>query len=296
MVIEHNIRDIYCAGRKALAEDLLCHLGNDRAVQEALWMTIWSESFVGHDQLPQPFYAYHKWKYRQEAVGFEGGPLRIENIKNKYLRLQTNTSFYLPVCEYRDFNSFYEQLSKKLRRKLRGLIDAFAEEEVQFVPIKTEADVDEFLAMFQTQWPKDAWVNELRPYLWKIYSRLEETGKNRSFMLKDKSGQGVAGLMAYKTELAVNWHLLTRRMGVMDKYAPGVYMVYRALQHFFTEAKEQYVIYGPGDYDWKRRYLGREFPVYRYERLTPRNLIGLAVLWKRLGEEKKKRATANEEE
>ncbi len=257
-------------------------------------MTLWSPAHVGADGRPAPFYAYDKWKYRQEVVGFDCQPLRMERIGRSFLRLQINTGFYLPVTEHPDFRQYHNGLSSKLRRKLRGLDDFYREAKVQLVPARTAADFEDFAAIFNTQWPKDAWVNQLQPYLPKIYLRLEKLGRNRSLMLRDQHGVAIAGLLMYRTDHAVNWHLLSRRIGMLDKHAPGTYLVHRALQHFFDEGKETLLMFGPGDYEWKRRFLGRPYPVYRYEALDLRNLVGLAGLWKRLYEERYNAAAAAE--
>lgn len=235
---------------------------------------------MGGDGQPVPFYPYDKWKFRQEVVGFENRPLRLERVCHAFVRLQINTGFYLLLSTFKDYQQYHHLLSHKLRRKLRTLDDYFLEEQFQYIPARTATDFEDFLDIFKTQWPGDAWVNPLRPYLPKIYLRLEELGCNCSFLLRDRQGIAVAGLMMYRTRHAVNWHLLSRRRGMLDKYAPGIYLIHRALRHFFDAGQETTLIFGPGDYEWKHRFLGQPYPVYRYEALKLANWVGLAGLCK----------------
>jgi hypothetical protein len=277
----------YCAGRKEMAVQMLAACQHPLTL-EVLRRTLWSPACCQEDGVPQHFFPSVKWKQRLEVVGFQLLPLRVENIQGKFLRTQVSSNWYLDLTPYRQGNEFLDSLSKKAKKNLHWLCNVYPREKFSFVPIRTPDDLTTFLEIYLTQRPGSVWGKELREPLFRIYQELESMGKNRSFLLKDRDGQPVAAALGYEMDQSFNLHMLTRKPGLYDKFSPLFFFTFWLIQHVLADTEIPVFLFGPGEFEYKKRFLGQELPIYRYEQLSWKNFFGVLKLYRRYWKEKKK--------
>ena len=121
-----------------------------------------------------------------------------------------------------------------------------------------------------------------------MFRKLEEAGRNGSFILRDRNGAGVAGLLGFFTDQAYNACLLGRRLSDLEKYSPSYYLMAWSIQQHFAGRPQMYYLLGPGEEDYKKSFLAKPLPVYRYEVRTWRNAWAIARLYFRAKEERRR--------
>ena len=283
-----NIHEAYLSGRKELAEHLLNTLGHTPNVIEAVRRLFWSPAFCDADGLPQPILPGGGSVRRLDVIGFEDRPPAVENIRNRFLRLRVTTSWFLPAPDYRSYEDYFAALSKKTRKRLNWMRNAFEREGASLTPARTEAELEEFLEIYRSQRPESAWVTTLKSTVVRVFRTLEEAGRNGSFILRDCRGAGVAGLFGFFTDRAYNACLLGRRPGDLEKYSPGYYLMAWSIRQHFAGRPQMYYLLGPGEEDYKKSFLAKPLPVYRYEVRTWRNAWAIARLYFRAKDERRK--------
>jgi len=285
---EITIQTGYAAGRRELASSLMTELADDPYAPEVMRRMLWSSAWVGPDGCPQPFFPCDKWKYRTAVVGFEPVALTLDSIKSQYLRVQTTTNWMLNLQPFADMEAYFATLSKKMRKQLRWLDNVYKRESVQVIPIRTEQDILAFIDIFKTQWPDSDWSGRLTSSFVRFFLALEALGQHRSFLLRTSDGIDVAGMMGYMTDHAYNLDLLARRVGTMEKFSPGFYLTYWMVKYFLEEEGTDWIVFGPGEYEYKKRFRATPIPIYRYEQKVWQNWMGLMRIKNRYRKEKRK--------
>jgi len=286
---QFNVSDAYCAGRKQLAEALQTRLSHDPNILKVLDKTLWSPAYSLPNGTPDFFFLAQKWKYRFDAIGFDPHPLRVDKVHNKYLRLQVSTNWYLNLTEYREISDYFQQLSKKTRKKLRWLQNVYSKQHIQFIPISTDSHLEELMRIYLTQWPNSNLGGELRKTLFNVFFALEEMGKNCSYLVREENGRFFAGSLGYLTDKAFNLMILTRQQGVMDKYSPGFFLTFWLIKKFLANDRIDAFFLGPGEFQYKKIFLGQSLPIFRYETYLWQNFWGVVKLYNRLRKEKRKK-------
>ena len=147
--------------------------------------------------------------------------------------------------------------------------------------------------MYLAQWPGADWCGALKESWFRVTLKLEEWGRNCSFLLREPGGTCLAASLGYLTDKAFNLHLLTHRPGAWDKYSPGFYLAYRLVREMLESHRAELFLFGPGEFDYKRTLLGEPLPVFRYETRTWLNLLGILKLRNRLRKERLRRQAAS---
>ena len=284
-----DVAEAYCAGRRELAETILGGCGDRREILEVLRRTLWSPAFCGPDGTPTFFFPSRKWRHRFEVVGFDSASAHVENVQGRYQRLRVNGNWCLSLGEYGDADSYFRALSTKTRKKLRWLRNSYEHLGTECTEIRTRPQLDEFLELYLSQWPESDWGRELRGPLMEVYLAMGERGLNRSYLLRDESGDAVAGALGYLTDQAFNLHMLVRCPGRLDKYSPGFFLTFWLIERFLSDEPRALFLFGPGEFDYKRTFLARDLPIYRYEARTWRNVHGILRLHNRCRKQRKQR-------
>lgn len=283
-----TIVESYLAGRAELASALLTELQSVPGLHEVIGRIFWSPAFCDTDGLPRPILPGGESARRLEVIGFEDHPPAVENIRNRFLRLRVATSWFLPVPEFRSYEDYFAALSKKTRKRLNWMRNAFEREGGRFTPVRTEAELEEFLEIYRSQRPGSAWVTTLKLSVVRVFRKLEEAGRNGSFILRNRNGAGVAGLLGFFTDKAYNACLLGRRLSDLEKYSPSYYLMAWSIQQHFAGRPQMYYLLGPGEEDYKKSFLAKPLPVYRYEAQTWKNAWAIARLYFRAKDERRK--------
>jgi CelD/BcsL family acetyltransferase involved in cellulose biosynthesis len=77
---------------------------------------------------------------------------------------------------------------------------------------------------------------------------------------------------------------------MFDKYSPGNYLAFWIIKNLLeSSGHPAFFIFGPGEFEYKKRFLAKALPVYRYERITPANIHGLVRMINRWRKERYKR-------
>ena len=282
-----NIHEAYISGRKELAEHLLNTLGHKPNVVEAVRRIFWTPAWCESDGAPRFFFTSKRYRYRFDCIGFENRPPEIENIQKRFLRTQVTTCWYLPLSDYPSFEEYLKKLSSGSRKKFRKLEKKYDDERIEFVPMTTDADMENLLRIILARWPDSEWGHELRDPLFQIYREFKTMGIVRVFLLRDAVGQSIAGSLGYLTGNVYNGVWLVRRQGVRDDLSSGFYHTAQLIRRLIEERSLFYIM-GPGDYDRKRTFRASPLPIYRYETFTWKNANGLLKLCIRGWREKKK--------
>ena len=283
-----NIHEAYLSGRKELAEHLLNALSHKPNVIEVVRRIFWTPAWCDADGLPQPLWPGGASARRLEVIGFEDHPPAVENIQNRFLRLRVTTSWFLPAPDYPSYEEYFAALSKKTRKRLNWMRNAFEREGVRFTPARTEAELEEFFEIYRRQRLESAWVTTLKSTAVHVFRKLEEDGRNGSFILRDRNGVGVAGLLGFFTDQAYSACLLGRRPSDLEKYSPSYYLMAWSIQEHFTGRPTMYYLIGPGEEDYKKSFLAKSLPVYRYEARTWENAWAIVRLYFRAKNERRK--------
>ncbi len=272
----------FCAGRRALVEQLLGRLGDDPLTHEVLRHTFWSAAWCNGSGTPTFIFPFpYGPLFRFETIGFGPAPAGIQRIPPRHLRLPVTTNWFLDLAAQAAPDDYLAALSAKTRKQYRWLRNAYQREGVSIAPARTAADLAAFLDIYAQQRPDSRWLAKWRPGFLRLYAEFEKMGANASLLMRDREGRPVAGAMAYLTEAAINLHLLARWPGRLDKLSPGNYLVFDLINRALAGKTRPGLFLGPGEYDYKKMFLGQPLPVYRYEVLSVRNLAGLVKLYHR---------------
>lgn len=282
-----SCQEAYLAGRAELA--LHCHQFI-AGVQDS-WRTLghvfWENAWCDSDGQPQFLFLDQGRRRRLNVQAFtECRPLAVESVAG-FQRLQVTTNWVLPMWKYKSAEEWFADLSAKNRKKLRWLRNALPKEKVEIVALDSESKFRQFEALFAAQFPRHQLHSEGNQSLWRIYQELISQGKNFSWLLLDSQGQVAAASLGYCHAGAANFTHLTRQPGVLDKFSPGFYLVYWMIEQLYVSAEPvRYFFLGPGEYDYKPAFQAFPLPVYRYERDSWLNSLGLLRLHHRCRREK----------
>lgn len=280
----------FCAGRRELAGELISDLRDIKDIEGVIQRLFWTPAWCESGGRPQFFFDPVGRKFRFDAIGFEDGVVGVAQAGSEYLRLAVTSNWYLCLAEYNDFDRYFEALSPKSRKKLRWLMNVYEREKVQFLPVANRADIETFLSIFATQWPESVWVGQWREAFVRVYLRLIEMGRSRSFLVRAASGEYAACSMGFLTEHAYSLGFLARRAGVIEKFSPGFFLSFWMVKRMFETDRPAYFLFGPGEFEYKKTFLAGKLPIYRYERRCWGNMTGILRLYLRAHKERRKQS------
>ena len=284
-----SCQDAYLTGRAELA--LYCQQLIAGQAENRHWLThvFWENAWCDTDGRPQYlFYQPESWR-RCNVQGFSAcRQLAVETI-DKYKRLQVTSNWVLPLHQYASAEQWFAELSAKNRKRLRWLRNALPKQKVEIVPLDNEEKFRRFESLFDAQFPRNQLGSDSSRSLWRIYQELIAMGKNFSWLMLDADGEAVAASLGFCQGQACNFTHLTRKPGLLDKYSPGLYLVYWMIEQLYAlPQRPAYFFLGPGTYDYKPAFLAVPLPVYRYELNSWRNVFGLLRLYNRCRREENK--------
>ena len=206
-----------------------------------------------------------------------------------FQRLRVTLHRVLDLGAFRDEESFFRTLSHKNRKKLRWLRNAVPALGCEVIPLETEAHFRLFEKLYSAQFPKYPAGCPANEAVWQMYRELIRQNRSFSFLLLSPEKEPIAAALGYFSGTGCCYTHLTRLKGAYDKYSPGYYLTFCILMKILAEHPEmEYFFMGPGDYDYKRAFLGEPFSIYRYERDSLLNFPALLRLRFRCRKERKK--------
>lgn len=282
-----TLREAYTAGRAELRRQCAAAVAGEPRGTKLLSYLFWENACCRADGEIEYLFHDEGTPSRLNVIGFDpDGILPLVEKTGNYRRLCVTTNWALDLRKFGTFDSWFNALSDKNRKKLRWLRNAVPKQGVRIVPIDSEARFRQFEEIYKEQFPKHPEDNE---GVWKLYRELEARGNNFSRLMLDSEGSAVAGSLGYRNAGSFNFTHLTRKKGALDKFSPGFYLTFHLIQELYSLPEiPHYFFMGPGKYDYKPAFLGEPFPIYRYEKNTFRNLPGLIRLYHRSFKERKK--------
>lgn len=248
----------------------------------------WANAHIDPAGKLQTFYAPLPAGKKFNAVTFDPAdtPAAIER-DGDFWKLRVSSHRVLDLGSFSDEESFFRALSPKNRKKLRWLRNAVPKLGCQVVPLESAADFAKFEQLYCAQFSKytpDCADNQA---VWRIYQEFIRQKRSFSFLLLSADGEPLAAALGYFNGTAYNYTHLTRSIGgEFDKYSPGYYLTFCIVMKLLADHPElKYFFMGPGEYDYKRAFLGEPFAIYRYERRKWWNLAGYIRLKHRLHKE-----------
>ena len=277
----------YCAGRRedaAAMRELIRDLGDPGRLLEYVF---WANAVTDAAGNLETFYAPLDPKKKFNAVSFDPADTRPEIRRTPdFACLRVTLHRALELGNFAGPEAFFAALSPKNRKKLRWLRNAVPAQGIQVVPLETPAQFDAFERLYCAQFPKYAPGGPANTALRRIYGEFHRQGRSFSFLLLGPDGTPLAAALSYLTSDSCCFTHLTRGSGQYDKFSPGYYLTYRMLAELLTARREiRFFFMGPGDYDYKRAFLGTPLAIYRFERRSLFNLPGLLRLRFRLRKE-----------
>ena len=249
----------------------------------------WTNALADTDGSLRTFYAPLPEKEKFNAASFDtADTLPVIEKCGKFRRLRVTTHRVLNLGAFDGEESFFAALSQKNRKKLRWLRNTMPKLGCRVVPLETEEDFKLFEKLYCVQFPKYTPGGVDNQAVWRIYQIFIAQKRSFSFLLLDENGEPLAAALGYFNGKSYNYTHLTRSKGEYDKYSPGYYLTYCILMRILSEHPEtEYFFMGPGEYDYKRAFLGVPFAIYRYVRSGVLNLPALLRLAFRCRKEQK---------
>lgn len=258
--------------------------------QKFLEHLLWTNAALDADGSLAAFYAPLPEKGKFNVTGFlplSGAPA-VEKVGD-FCRLPVTCHRILALDPFRGEEDFFRALSPKNRKKIRWLRNALPEAGCRIVPMTDDRDFPLFEALYAAQFPKYPVGCPANQALRLMYRELFRLNRAGCFMLLSDAGEVLAAALGFFGGGGYFFTHLTRSRSAYDKFSPGYFLAYRLIVSIITGHPETRFFYmGPGDYDYKRAFLGESFPVYRYERRSWRNLPGLIRLHFRCRKERKR--------
>jgi len=279
--IMNKIEQLYINKRKETIDGALVHFKGNKVAESAIEKIFWSSAYADNHEEPAFFHPnFSSQKKRLEVLGFDKKDLEVENINNKYLRLQVSSNWILDLSDFNSFEEYFSLFSKKKRKNLRWLTNTYQKENFTISKIQTPEDFELFFEVYQSQFPKSKWLHcENRKALKDIFLYFEEQNINHSFILKDENGDAIAASLGYFTGDNLNFYMLARVAGKYDKLSPSNYLAFDIIRNLIENNHKGLFIFGPGFYNYKKSFKGSEYPIYRYEKKSLTNILGIIKLY-----------------
>lgn len=275
------VRESYCRQRGEDAAHMLELVRDlDDDVPHLLEQVFWDNAALDADRSLKTFYAPLPERKKFNAVSFDpaDSPPEICDI-GSYAALRVTLHRVLTLGDFDDPEAFFAALSHKNRKKLRWLRNAVPALGAKIVPIENEDGLDAFEKLYAAQFPKHPAGCPANAAVRRIYREFHRCGRSFSFLLLAPDGEPLSAALSYLCGDNCCFTHLTRSRSEYDKYSPGYYLTFRMLTMLLAEHPEiKYFFMGPGDYDYKRAFLGEPFSIYRMERRAWWNWTGLLRL------------------
>ncbi len=275
------VRESYCRQRAEDAAHMLAlvrDLDDDDA--HLLEQVFWANVVLEEDRSLKTFYAPLPARKKFNAVSFEAAdtPPEIRDI-GPYASLRVSVHRVLTLGEFDGPEAFFAALSPKNRKKLRWLRNAVPALGAKIVPIENAGDFDAFEKIYAAQFPRHPVGGPTNAAVRRIYREFHRCGRSFSFLLLAPDGEPLSAALSYLSGDSCCFTHLTRSRSDYDKYSPGYYLTFRMLTMLLADHPEiRYFFMGPGDYDYKRAFLGQPLAIYRLERRAWWNWTGLLRL------------------
>ncbi len=281
MTNSKNIKKLYLEKRTESLNSILSYFKNDIFMNEIIKKVFWSPAYTSENNEPLFFHpSFSKQTKHIEVLGFNKPKLEIENINNKYLRLPVSSNWILDLSEFKNFDEYFSLFSKKKRKNFRWLTNTYTNESFTISNITTEKDLDDFFSIYTLQFPNSKWLEkERKEALKKIFIYFEEKNLNNSYILKDKNNNLIASSLGFFSGNNLNFYMLARIKGKYDNLSPSNYLVLTILKELLDKNFNGLFLFGPGCYNYKKTFKGLEYPIYRYEPKSFRNIFGIIKLY-----------------
>ena len=259
----------------------------EKILETLFWENSWCDKKGNILDQYHPHFADKKFN----LATFEAMPevAEVEKVPD-YRRLAVTSHRVLELTPYPDSEAFFRALSQKNRKKLRWLKNALPAQNVKVVPFDAEKDFDDFEDLYSTQFPKNAKGSARNEGMKAIYKNFFSDGTAAGWkMLYTADGKTIPIAFALGFFCGKGFYFthLTRSEGVLDKFSPGFFLAFQMISDLIDrETPPEMLFMGPGESDYKRHFLGKQFAIYRYEPDSWRNLPGLIRLYHRAWKQK----------
>lgn len=280
----------YISNRRELIERCQKLLKDIPECEKILESVFWEKIYIGNSGGLQCFYGKIPEKQRFNVLSFDPYPETVAISKVPgFQRLAVTSHRVVDLSEYPDSKTFFQALDHKKRKQLRWLKNALPAQGVAIEPICKMDDLDKFEMLYSRQFPKNGIGSARNCGLKKIYMELLNSGIGRGWIMYDVDHRAIAAALGFFCGDGFNFTHLTRLAGALDKFSPGFFLVFKILNELLDEHPEcRYFFMGPGEYDYKRNFLGKRMAIYRYEPDCWGNFLGLLKLRNRARKEKAK--------
>ena len=282
-------RAAYCAGRREDAAAMREIIRDFGEPERRLEHVFWANAVMEADGKISSFYAPLNVKKKFNAVSFDPADTRPEIRKTPdFACLRVTLHRVLELGRFAGPEAFFAALSPKNRKKLRWLRNAVPAQGIRIVPLEDAGQFDLFERLYSAQFPKYAAGGPDNAAVRAMYAEFRRQERSFCFLLVAPDGEPLAAALSYLTPDSCCFTHLTRGQTRYDKFSPGYYLTYRMLTELLANRPEiRFFFMGPGDYDYKRAFLGTPLAIYRFERRSVFNLPGLLRLRHRLRKELK---------
>lgn len=264
-------------------------LGNIPESEKIIESIFWENIYIDGEEQLQCFYGNIPAGQRFNVWSFDPYPeiVAISKVPG-FQRLAVTSHRVLNLSNYSDSTTFFKALNPKKRKQLRWLKNALPAQGITIELVKNKDDLDKFEILYAHQFPKNSLGSARNSGVKKIYMDLLASGTGLGWIMYDPDHRAIAAALGFFCGDGFNFTHLTRLAGAFDKFSPGFFLVYKILCELLDEYPEcRYFFMGPGEYDYKRIFLGERMAVYRYEPDQWSNIFGLLKLWNRARKEKK---------
>lgn len=278
----------YITNRRELIEHCQTLLDHNPEQEKILESIFWENIYLDDAGDLQCFYGDIPAKQRFNVWSFDPYPedVVIDKVPG-FQRLAVTSHRVLDLSRYPDSTTFFQALDQKKRKQLRWLRNALPAQGMTIEPIRCRLDLEKFEVIYARQFPRNAYGSSRNQGVKRIYMDLLDSGIGKGWLMYDADHRAVAAALGFFCGDGFNFTHLTRLAGVWDKFSPGFFLVYKILCELLDEHPScKYFFMGPGEYDYKRIFLGERMAIYRYEPDRWSNLFGLLKLRNRARKEK----------
>ena len=244
---------------------LLQDLGEKKHLLEHVF---WSNTVLDSQGGLQLQYGTLPARKKFNVISFDSAETVPEvETAGKFWRLRVTQHRVLNLKQFSDEDAFFSALSPKNRKKLRWLRNTMPKLGCKLIPLETYEDFRLFENLYCSQFPKYSIGCSENQAVWQIYQEFIRQKRSFSFILLSEKNEPLAASLGYFSGSSFNYTHLTRCKGEYDKYSPGYYLTFCVIMRILSEHPSvNYFFMGPGEYDYKRAFLGTAFSIYRYER------------------------------
>lgn len=260
--------------------------------EKILETIFWENSWLDPQNNIIDYYFEHDPNKKFNLATFDPMPEKasVEKVAG-HRRLAVTSHRVLDLAPYPDSKAFFRALSQKNRKKLRWLKNAIPAQNVKIVPFDAANDFDDFENIYSTQFPKNAKGSARNQGMKAVYQDFFSDGTAAGWkMIYTEVGKEpipIAFALGFFCGKGFYFTHLTRIEGVLDKFSPGFFLVFKLISELIDrETPPEIFFMGPGEYDYKRHFLGKPCAIYRYEKNSWCNLPGLIRLYHRAWKQK----------